>query len=206
MKTKGFVSLSKLAKQCNCDEADLLHQAALGNLRLSLQFYGKTPNRVIGAESIASETPQSPEYPPETGVFDLPLKDAEALVEHVQIAVEAIFSPSGKWAVSFDPPRVITAADVVVRNEEAQSFKISEEHTGPISDTERSQLLKQIAGMAMLIAKDNKKYTHGDNPNASQIGKAVHDLLEAWTDANVYGLGDTNIRTNISKGIDLLKK
>lgn len=206
MKIKAFISLDELANKCKCDVADLLHEAALGNLRLSLQFYGKTPDKALLPKSIDSKTPQLPKGHPDAGVFDLHLEDAIALATYGQIEVENIFSPCGNWTVSFSPPRVVTSADVVVRNEEAQSFKIGEELTEPILDTERSRLLRLIAGMAMLIAKNNKKYTHGDKPNAFQIGEAVHDLLKALPDANLYGLGDTNIRTNISKGIDLLKK
>ena len=202
MTKKGFVRLEELAKTCKCLTDDLLHEAASGNLKLSIPFFGAeqqnfhflapTHNSVASADL------------PDSGVFDLHLEDARALIESKSAVVEDIFSPCGKWILTLTPSRLLHISDVVVRIEEAQSFEIGLDLTPPVTDTERSRLLRQIAGMALLIAAENKVYKVGEKPSADAIADAVAPLFDALKNANLKGLGDTNIRTAIRRGLKLL--
>lgn len=206
MTSKSFVLLADLAKKCKCDAAELLHLAAKGNLKLSIPFYGVSPQRQYFLNPTNPEVvvPEIPAQLPDSGVFDLHIQDVVALVTHGQIAVDAIFSPCSVWAVSYEPPRVVSIADIVIRPEEAASFKIAVDVSDPMSPSERSRLLRLIGAMAVLLAQKANKYTSGGHPNASQIADAVGELLDALPDANSLGLGNTNVRTTISSGIELL--
>lgn len=205
--TKGsFILLADLAKKCKCDTAELLHQAAKGNLKLSIPFYGIAPQRpyFLNPTNPDVDVPEIPEQLPDSGVFDLHIQDVVALVTHGQIAVDAIFSPCNVWAVSYEQPRVVSIDDIVIRTEEAASFNIAVDASDPMSLSERSRLLRLIGAMAILVAQQAKKYQAGGHPNASQIADAVGDLIDALPDSNSLGLGNTNVRTTISSGIELL--
>ncbi|VVE14884.1 hypothetical protein PIN31115_02821 [Pandoraea iniqua] len=73
-----------------------------------------------------------------------------------------------------------------------------------IGDTERANLQKQIAAMALVLAEKSGKYRKGERPNVSQIAEAVDELLSALPDANSRGVGKSNVRANISAGLNLL--
>jgi len=76
----------------------------------------------------------------------------------------------------------------------------------PLKENERKTLLKQIGCLALLLAEKSSRYTVGKNPNAYQIANDVLGLVEGMQDINRRGLGCTSLRTNISEGIELLKK
>ena len=205
MKLISFIKMERLAKNCNCDVADLLNQAAKGLLRLSLPFYGEIPVKI--PFRCDSDAVQDIDMSSDSGLFDLHTEDAASLATYGHIAVETIFSQCGNWTVSFNPPRVVTPSIVVVRVEEAQDFQAKkvEAEVKPMSESERSRLLRQIGGMAMLIATKEKKYSHGTKPNANQIAESVKELLDAFPDFHSHGLGDTNLRESIREGIELLE-
>lgn len=205
MSKMGFVRLEELAKTCKCLTDDLLLEAASDNLKLSIPFFGEERQNFHFRTPLAlgNQEPVVPD-PPETGVFDLHLEDIRELVNSKSAVVEDIFSPCGKWVLTLTPSRLLHISDVVVRIEEAQSFEIGLDLTPQVTDTERSRLLRQIAGMALLIAAENKVYRVGERPSADAIADAVAPLFNALTNANLKGLGDTNIRTSIKKGLKLL--
>lgn len=202
MTKKGFVRLEELAKTCKCLTDDLLHEAASGNLKLSIPFIGAEQRNFHLLASVNDSGVSAAQ--PDSGVFDLHLHDARELVQSKSAVVEDIFSPCGKWVLTLTPSRLVHISDVVVRIEEAQSFEIGLDLTPPVTDTERSRLLRQIAGMALLIAAENKVYKVGDKPSANAIADAVTPLFGALKNANLKGLNDTNIRTAITNGLKLL--
>lgn len=206
MKAIAFVSLSELARKSKCEICYLIGQACLGNLRLSILSFEDAPAKVIGAGPELSESGESSESCKdlETGVFDLHLDDVKALARDRQIVVETLFSKCGGWAINLRNPRLIKADDIVVRADEADTFGMGDSPDGPLSEPERSRLLRQIGTMALVIAMGAKKYTRGEKPNAAQIALAIDQILDALPEANRRGLGDTNLRENITAGVDLL--
>ena len=63
-----------------------------------------------------------------------------------------------------------------------------------------------IAGMALLIAAENKFYKVGDVPSANAIAEGIGVIFDALPNANLKGLCGTNIRTAINLGLKLLEK
>ena len=76
----------------------------------------------------------------------------------------------------------------------------------PMTETERTKLLKQIGMLALLLSEKSNIYKIGGRPNKSQIAEGVITLLDALTDANRTWLLSSSIRDSISKGLDLLEK
>lgn len=202
MTTKScLIQIADLAERCKCNASDLLHEAAKGNLKLSIAFYGEEPRNLHFRAPL--DCKDSPSHP-DSGIFDLHLGDVRALLQAGSVALDAIFSPCGQWILVFNPCRYIHLSDVVIRIEEAQAFELGFDLTPPVTDTERSRLLRQIAAMALLVAAQSKTYKVGSKPSADSISEGVGILLDALPNANLKGLGNTNIRTAISAGLKLL--
>ncbi len=88
---------------------------------------------------------------------------------------------------------------------EQSTTPVIETDTG-IKDFERNKYLKQIAALALVLAKQSNKYKNGNKPNASQIANAVQELLDAEDFQGKSGTGTTEIRDSISKGLNLLNE
>lgn len=203
MANKDFVPLYVFAKTNKLEICELLHLACVGKLALSLPFHGVVPTETC---SCVPGGDVSSFYGGDNGVFDLHLQDVQALANFGgEIMVEHLFSKCSQWSVRFNPPRVVKLTDVVVRADEAASFKSELDYAEPISDSERSRLLRQIGAMAMFIASSASIYSRGSKPNAKQIAVAVEDMLNEAPDMNKYGIGDTNFRKSIGEGIKLLE-
>lgn len=204
MAIKDFVPLHVFAKTNKLEIAELLHLACLGKLALSLPFYGTVPTE--NSSSLPDGGVSSFDGG-DNGVFDLHVQDVQALAKSGgEIMVEHLFSKCGQWSVRLNPPQVVKLTDVVVRADEAAGFNSELDYAEPISDSERSRLLRQIGAMAMFIASTAHKYKKGDKPNASQIAEAVDELLKTVPDLYTLGLGNTNLRNSVKDGIELLQK
>lgn len=79
-----------------------------------------------------------------------------------------------------------------------------------VSKIGKETFQKQIAGLAIVIFKQSKGGQFGKNtPNSSQIAQAVLATIDQLpkdlhATLNLKGVGDTAIRQNISKGLQLL--
>lgn len=73
-----------------------------------------------------------------------------------------------------------------------------------LAASERDKLLRQIGGLALLLAEKSKLYKRAGKPNASQIANAVGEIADAIPDAQVRGLGSTELRVSIAAGLSLL--
>lgn len=73
-----------------------------------------------------------------------------------------------------------------------------------IGDAERNKLLKQIAGLALLLAEKGGKYSRAGKPNANQIATAVEAIVDALPDVSAAGLKNSSIRESISSGLRLM--
>lgn len=103
---------------------------------------------------------------------------------------------------------VLTAESIEEFEQNAASVQTTQ--IGPAADTglgakERESLLKQIGALAALLSTYSNAYKRGGRPNASQIASAVGTLVEQMPDANLHGLGQSNIRGNITEGLSLLR-
>ncbi|MFD1555753.1 hypothetical protein ACFSHT_08955 [Paraburkholderia silviterrae] len=75
-----------------------------------------------------------------------------------------------------------------------------------LSETRERSYRKQIAGLAMLLANKSNRYKKDDGtPNADNIADDVRSLLDPLPRENTRGAGDTQIRENIGKGMELLQ-
>lgn len=89
----------------------------------------------------------------------------------------------------------------------AKDVKIKTEDKMELSETEREKLLKQIGALSTLLSKKcNTLRISNGKPNVNQIAEAVLRELDTVPDANRKGLGNSNLRDSISKGLDLLNK
>lgn len=96
---------------------------------------------------------------------------------------------------------------IVVRTELLREFEQSiNGAAAEIEYNERERYLKLIASLACLLAEKSNLYKQGEKPNANQIADAVQGLFDNLPDANKRGLGKSNIRDSISKGMKLLDK
>ncbi|WP_157198069.1 hypothetical protein [Methylomonas sp. DH-1] len=73
-----------------------------------------------------------------------------------------------------------------------------------ISEIERNNLLKQVAGIALALAEKNNRYKKGESVSANAVAESVIEIIESLPNAKKYGLGKTNIRESIGKGIRLI--
>ncbi|NOT13042.1 MAG: hypothetical protein HOP23_14605 [Methylococcaceae bacterium] len=73
-----------------------------------------------------------------------------------------------------------------------------------LTETERQKLLKQIGTLALVLAKQSKKYELGEKPNASQIAEAAQTIFDASDFPGKRGTGSSELRDSIGKGIILL--
>lgn len=80
---------------------------------------------------------------------------------------------------------------------------IAEKHPG--RNREDTQL-RMIGALALLLMESRGKYKKGDLPNQSQISLSVQELLEHLQSEspNIQGLGKSNIREAIKRGLELL--
>lgn len=106
-----------------------------------------------------------------------------------------------------------TKEEITVGREDIEAFE--QRHSkklaigasvGELAEAEREKLLKHVAGLAMLLAEKNNRYTRGKNINASTLAEDVTSLIDSLPDSNAYGAGLSSIRASISEGIKLLKK
>ena len=74
----------------------------------------------------------------------------------------------------------------------------------PSSATPTETLLKQVAGLALVLAEKSDKYRHGEKPNADAIANAVQAILDELPGANTRGLSNPSIRNSIRDGLRLL--
>lgn len=111
----------------------------------------------------------------------------------------------------------VSISNLVIFGDELQRFEAEHAErkqpdsspTSPtvaISDSERDKLLRQIAGLALLVAEKNSTYRRGDAPNADKIAKDVGEIFDALEDSNSFGAGNTSVRISIAAGLKLLKK
>jgi len=103
---------------------------------------------------------------------------------------------------------------LVVRTQALRDFeetlRKSEEATNNTpayrTDTERTNLLKQIGALALALAEVSKKYKIGEKPNAKQIAEKIGDILGSLPDTDKRGMGDSSIRGSIQEGLALFKE
>lgn len=100
----------------------------------------------------------------------------------------------GEWVdVPYDLKVVTLSKQIAIEN-------------NSISETAHNNLLKQIGSLALVLAEKNGRYRKKDSPNVNAIAESVIEIIDALPDANKYGLGSSNLRENISKGINLIIK
>lgn len=73
-----------------------------------------------------------------------------------------------------------------------------------LGDRARAPFQKQIAALALLLAKHSGRYKLGEKPNSNQVAEAVEEVLAALPDANATGVRKSTLRANIAEGIKLL--
>lgn len=72
---------------------------------------------------------------------------------------------------------------------------------GQMDGGDRNALLKTIGVLALALAEKSKKYRRGEKPNASEIAKAVEEIIDGLPYANRYGLGNSSVRERIANGL-----
>jgi hypothetical protein len=111
------------------------------------------------------------------------------------------------WAAS-SPWQIPPELEAIAKKSEAAKLPETEPRAEtteqPMTESERTRLLKQVAVLSLILAEKVKRYRRGQKPNANQIADSVAEILDALPDANKHGLGSTNIRGSIAEGVALL--
>lgn len=107
-----------------------------------------------------------------------------------------------KWAAKKGIDCYVPAQQIAI----IKSNDLPETESNDLSETERNNLLKQIGGLALVLAEKNNRYKKGDTLSANAIAESVIEIIDTLQDANKYGLGKTSIRKNISSGLKLIIK
>ena len=74
------------------------------------------------------------------------------------------------------------------------------------SEKEINKVLKQLASVLILLAKEKRTFKISDRPNISQIAEAVVTMLSTLEDINDDNLSASSLRANFSKALAQLKK
>lgn len=203
--------VGEVRKKWKAGEHDLLKLAADGALQL---FAFATPYGSPRYRKNGRDTAWDTTYP----IFISP-ETAGRLIHESYVELKEWKTKDGEsWevALGFSPSGPQISRDsLIVYQDERRRFedansepepKISELVEACLTETERNKLLKQIGGLALLLAEKANIYRNGQGPNASQIANAVTDLLKDIPDANVRGAGASSIRDSIREGLVLLNK
>ncbi len=211
----AWQSLDDVCKSWKARQQDVLKLAADGGLQLHafVQPHGTAYFHLDG---------RSVEWVSTTPVVVSP-EVAGRLLRESYVNIDEWETKDGtRWERGFGPHARqqglhVTASSLAIFTDELQRFE--EEHSVPsgrenaptplaveLSGSERGKLLRQIAGLALLLAEKSNTYRRSDSPNADKIAKDVGELLEALPDANTFGTGNTSVRTSIAEGLKLLKK
>jgi hypothetical protein len=74
-----------------------------------------------------------------------------------------------------------------------------------LTESRESTLLKQIGGLALVLAEKNQRYKKGDGVSATAIADAVGLIIDALPEKNRHGLASSSLRTSIKNGLELIK-
>jgi hypothetical protein len=208
-------SLDDVCMRWKARQQDILKFAANGQLQLYafIKPYSRVFFRLDG---------RSTEWMSTTPVVVSPEVAGRLICETYVNVDEWTTKDSARWERGSGPSAAlqglhITASSLVIFTDELKRFEAEHaESTQPdicptslavgISDSERDKLLRQIAGLALLVAEQNSTYRRGGAPNADKIAKEVGELFDALEDSNSFGAGNTSVRISIAAGLKLLKK
>jgi hypothetical protein len=131
-----------------------------------------------------------------------PFAEARSLKDYwISLAEFAMWAASSPWQI---PPEL----EAIAKKSEAAKLPETEPRAEtteqPMTESERTRLLKQVAVLSLILAEKVKRYRRGQKPNANQIADSVAEMLDALPGANKYGLSSTNIRGSIAEGVALL--
>lgn len=208
-------SLGDVCKNWKASQHDLLKLAADGQLQLHafIKPYGTTYFRMEG---------RSVQWVPTTPVV-VPPDVAGRLIHEPYVNVDEwqtkdgahwerasnVHSPS--QGLQFIPSALAIFTDEIHRFEAEHAEPVQPDagttssEVG-ISDSERNNLLRQIAGMALLVSELNGTYRRGGAPSANKIAEEVSAIFDSLPDAKTTGAGNTKMRVSIAEGLNLLKK
>jgi len=218
--SKLCTELKELSVLWDSSEDELLHVGCEGRL-------------VVGIRDLGAAHLQPPPYgvaPPDdyegdtekcrfTGVLTLEHDDLARLSGSgaVRVEVANLHRMWGTHRVVINPPRKISIKDIVVPQEEVIRYSnvIGKEQQlpdTPVSEQGKESFQKQIAGLALVIAKvssNHLRFNKKSGINMSAIADAVLDTFdslpkEVTEDLNLTDLSHGTIRQNIAQGLELI--
>lgn len=211
---KRYFRLTDLASKYQLEASELLSYAIEGKLYVCIEDFNG-----IGKHDENADEPSAPEikcHYPQWAIFIV--SDAlKKLAINGNIFLGGGFrqTPTGMKPVFFQQERKITINDLIVPVEALADFanlacgSVSQLDT-PITPVGRETLLKQLAGLALVVAKLKGGYNVGNKPNQSAIAQAVlktFDELpkELHGTLNLEDLSQGSIRNHIREGLRLIK-
>jgi hypothetical protein len=97
------------------------------------------------------------------------------------------------------------SADLLIASEDLLATIAPPETPETMGTRERDTMLMQIGVLALVVAEHAGVYQLGDKPNVKRVSDTAKELVDRLPDANTRGLSSANFRTNIGKGISLVK-
>lgn len=216
---KQYITVSELAKLWEIEVADLFLSASVGELVIGVRDYGANHLKLPPVGGMPPEYEGDPKECEFVGVLSMEEDDLEQLGSHGEVWINVAYLHRlwGKEVVIFDQPRKVTIADAVVPMDTIEKHgnqKISKEFGFPdglMGDKAKTTLLKQIGGLALVIANKGNNYKWGNSINKKAIADAVQNTLEEMPQdlsekLSTHGLSQANLRANITTGLKLLEK
>jgi len=214
---RAYYPLEKAAEILSCTEADLIYRGATGELSIYMlhdQFtIGLRRFNVFGWEPIGDETYFWQDKPLKVSKSCIKALEsltpggvADIMIEYTPDDGEAL-DPNERFRFSLRNTltgAVPTIQDciLVISHDDLKRLQQPEPS---LTESDRDKLLKQIGGMALVLAEKSGKYKLGEKPNASQIAEAIQAIFDAGDFQGRKGTGSTELRSSISAGLKLLQ-
>lgn len=215
------ISAKDAATQLGISDHDLIQLGALGKIAIGVRDYQEShlSPAPIGLGVERPRFTDDPAQYPFAGVLTLENEDLARLGQQneINVSVGCLIWIGGKHRVMFSPDLTVSLDNLVVPISEMTRLcngvgNNNQIMDTPVGETRKETYLIQIASLALLVvknAKNPKQYMNGKKINKKAIGDAVVANIQAITkqDFDKFNLSQgasSNIRQNISKGLDLI--
>jgi len=182
---KKYYRLKELSEAWHLEVSELLNYAIEGILHVAVEdFSGPVEDELLDDDSSPTDSEADVEYP-RWALF--PVSDVlKRLALHGTDTIGGGYRvcASGLVPVFLRQPRIISVDDLVVPIQALGSFVNSslpaQGPDTPITKVGRETLLKQIAGLAVLLSKQQDQLAWGKKPNSLRIAEAIEKAIATW--------------------------
>lgn len=216
---KRYLGMAEVAVMLKLEQFDLLSYGIEGHIPIGVLAYGGIKSASLPDSFMVREDEEGNRIEGDTPDWIIMLmpKTLRAIAEDGKASSGRGYRwHDEEWEpVGVTSENGITLSDLIVPVSAVK--ELTQKHEQPITQPEtpvspegKETFQKQVAGLALVIHQQSKvSKGWGNNPNKSQIAKAVMDTIdtlpkELHATLNLTGIGGGVIRQNIAKGLQLL--